>query len=525
MPRPRAVAPLLVLSLLLAPGASAADGAAFPPDDAGFHTYAEMVAEVEQAAADHPDIVAVSTIGSSYRGRPILMAKVSDHVTVDEDEPEVLFDGLHHGDEHMTAEMTLSILALLTDGYGTKARITRLVDTREILIVFMVNPDGGEYDVRDGAYRGWRKNRQPNGPDEPKGTDLNRNYPYRWGCCGGSSADPGDRKYRGPFALSAPEARAMHDLVASRVVDGRQQIRTAITFHTQGRLIMYPYGYTTGDIPTDMTVLDRRTFVALADEMAATTGYRAIQASDLYISSGRLPDWAYGRHRIFSFTFELTAEEHPPDEAIEAETTRNHRAVLDLIDRAACPFAVVGLAASHCGPLFDDLEIDRAWHVDAAGTDTAEDGRWTRGDPVATWQDGPKQLGDAFSGRTAFVTGRAGGGCAACEDLDGGRTTVRSGPVVIPATGARLHFRGFLAHDATSDADDHLLVRIIDGALRETVLRLSGDDADRDAAWSLHHVDLAAFAGRTIRIEFEAADLGLPSLVEAGIDEIRVTAP
>ncbi len=51
----------------------------------------------------------------------------------------------------------------------------------------MVNPDGGEYDLTGSPYRAWRKNRQPNAGSSYVGTDLNRNYDYRWGCCGGSS--------------------------------------------------------------------------------------------------------------------------------------------------------------------------------------------------------------------------------------------------------------------------------------------------------------------------------------------------
>ena len=50
----------------------------------------------------------------------------------------------------------------LTDKYGTDSRVTNLVDSREIWIIPDLNPDGGEYDIRNGSYAGWRKNRQPN---------------------------------------------------------------------------------------------------------------------------------------------------------------------------------------------------------------------------------------------------------------------------------------------------------------------------------------------------------------------------
>ena len=53
----------------------------------------------------------------------------------------------------------------------------------------------------------------------------------------------------------------MRDFLASRVVDGRQQIRAAITFHEDGRLVMWPYGYTMTNVPADMTTQDHAALV------------------------------------------------------------------------------------------------------------------------------------------------------------------------------------------------------------------------------------------------------------------------
>jgi hypothetical protein len=139
--------------------------------------------------------------------------------------------------------------------------------------------------------------------------------------------------------------------VISRVVGGRQQIRTAISFHTTGRLVLYPYGYTYVDVPSDMSSADHRVFVAMAKAMAGTNGYKPEQASDLYISSGTSRDWLYGRYRIFSFTFEMSPDSaaYPPDESIPAETSRNREAVLYSIDLADCPYRVLGLSLRQCG--------------------------------------------------------------------------------------------------------------------------------------------------------------------------------
>ena len=155
-----------------------------------------------------------------------------------------MFDGTHHSDEHMGVEMTLHIFHWLVDGYGIVPRITNIVNSREVYILFLVNPDGAEYDIRGGKFHFWRKNRQPTPGTTAIGTDLNRNYGYKWGLGGRTSANPRAITYHGPRAFSAPETRAVRDFLASRVVDGRQQIRTAISFHELGRLVMWPYGYT-----------------------------------------------------------------------------------------------------------------------------------------------------------------------------------------------------------------------------------------------------------------------------------------
>ena len=180
---------LLVVSsaatLASAPLTAAAD---FPAYDSRFHTYAEMVAEIQATRDAHPDIVALSSIGKSYKGRDLWVAKVSDNVATDESEPEVMLDSLHHAREHLSLEQNLAVLRWLTEGYGTDSRITDIVNSREVWIIFAVNPDGAEYDLTGSPYRAWRKNRQPNAGTTAIGTDLNRNYGYRWACCGGSSS-------------------------------------------------------------------------------------------------------------------------------------------------------------------------------------------------------------------------------------------------------------------------------------------------------------------------------------------------
>jgi hypothetical protein len=533
--RRRPGAALLGLAILvLGAGAAPANAAAadFPVGWRGFHTYAEMAADVQAVANAHPDIVRRFSIGKTYQGRQMWAVKISDNVATDEPEPEVLFDGLTHSDEHMGLEMTLKIMHWLADSYGHDARITNIVDSREIWIILAVNPDGAEYDISGGRFHFWRKNRQPNKGTTAIGTDLNRNYGYRWGIAEGrTSTNPLAITYMGPSAFSAPETRNVRDFLASRVVNGRQQIRAAITFHEAGRLVMWPYGYTYADIPADMTTDDHAALAIIGKHMAATNGYKPQQASDLYLTSGTTRDYEYGMYRIFSYTFEMSVIDYPKDTMIGPETGRNKEAVLYLMERAGCPLAVLGtaVAAARCGAFDDDLEVARGWTVNPDGTDTARAGRWNRADPAPTaTAAGPKQLGTTPSGRAAFVTGAAAGSSADANDLDGGVTTVISPVIDLPdAAGQKLQFRWSFAHDANATARDRFVVEVVDvaAASRTPVLAVLGSRHERNASWALASINLDAWAGRSIRLRFLAVDAGLTGIVEAAFDDVRVTRP
>ncbi len=321
----------------------------FPPGYEGYHNYAEMNDAIAKEVAKHPTLVKSFSIGKSYEGRDIPAVLITkDAPTYTSGRPEVLFDGLHHAREHLTVETTLYIMRLFADGYTKKRSIRKLVNTRAIWIIFDINPDGGEYDITGDQFHYWRKNRQPNDPNPNVGTDLNRNYDYKWGCCGGSSGDPADETYRGAKAFSAPESKMLAKFVDSRVINGTEQITAAISFHTFGELVMWPYGYTFTDVPPDMTQEDHDTFVKIGQTMAQSTClsgdcYYPQQMSDLYITDGTSVDWEYGAHHIFAFTIEMYGNDfYVPDSVIKSQTQRMKGSVTYLTKIANCPYQAIG---------------------------------------------------------------------------------------------------------------------------------------------------------------------------------------
>ncbi|MFH9072782.1 M14 family metallopeptidase [Streptomyces alboflavus] len=326
----------------------------FPPADSRYHNYAEMNAEIDQRLQQYPSLMSKRVIGKSHQGRDIVAIKISDNVGTDEAEPEVLFTHHQHAREHLTVEMALYLMRELGAGYSTDDRVKKIVDSREIWIVPDLNPDGGEYDIASGSYRSWRKNRQPNAGSANVGTDMNRNWNFKWGCCGGSSGSTGSETYRGPRAESAPEVKVVADFVRSRVVGGKQQIKAGIDFHTYSELILWPYGYTYADTAPGLTQDDRDAFAAVGRKMAASNGYTPEQSSDLYITDGSIDDWLWGNQKIFGYTFEMYPRSaggggfYPPDEVIERETSRNRDAVLQLLENADCMYRSIGKEQQYC---------------------------------------------------------------------------------------------------------------------------------------------------------------------------------
>jgi hypothetical protein len=510
---------------------------AFPSADANYHDYAEMVAEINTLVASKPAIAQKLSIGTSYEGRDMPLIKISDNVATDENEPEILFNAHQHAREHLTVEMALYLLHQFIDLYGTDSRITNLVNSREIWIVPDMNPDGGEYDIATGSYRSWRKNRQPNAGSSNVGTDLNRNWSFQWGCCGGSSGSTSSETYRGPSAFSAPETQRLRNFVNGRVIGGVQQIKTHIDFHTYSQLVLWPYGYTTANTTPTLNADAQQAFATIGQQMAATNGYTPEQASDLYIADGTIIDWMWGTHGIFSYTFEMYPGSsgsgggfYPPDEVIPAQTSRNREAVLILSELADCPWRAIGKEAQYCGTApgttvySDTFETATGWATNPNGTDTATTGAWERGDPAATTSSGAKQLGTTVSGVNDLVTGAAAGAAAGDFDIDGGATSVRSPAITLPASGTlTLSLSYYLAYGSNSSSADFFRVSVVHSGGTTAVLTRNGAATDTDAVWTSGSANLSAYAGQSIRILIEAADASTASLVEAAVDDVKIT--
>ncbi|UPT74038.1 MAG: M14 family metallopeptidase [Elusimicrobiota bacterium] len=306
----------------------------FPDKDSIYHNYKELEADLRGLAARAPDVASVLSIGKSTQGKDILAIRLNKGArgTQASAKPGIVFLGTHHAREHLSTEVPLLIAKHLVDNRA-QPEIARLLETRDVYFVPMVNPDGVEYDIEGGRYHMHRKNMAKNA-DGSTGVDLNRNYSWGWGG-GGASPHPDDDTYRGPSAFSEPESRAVRDFV-----EARPNLKVMLSYHTFSELILYPWGGSDEPIPDAKA---RAAFIAMAGEMSKMTGYTPQQSSDLYIATGDTCDWAWGAKGIYAFTFELTPKSmwdggfYPGAGVVQRVLQANIRPALYLIDLADDP--------------------------------------------------------------------------------------------------------------------------------------------------------------------------------------------
>jgi aminopeptidase S len=126
--------------------------------------------------------------------------------------------------------------------------------------------------------------------------------------------------------------------------------------------------------------------------------------------------------------------------------------------------------------------------------------------------------------RDDLVTGRLAGASAGADDVDGGATSVQSPAITLPSAGTlTLSFRYYLAHLNNATSADFFRAFVVVGSTGTPVFQSLGSAANHAGAWTPVSVSLSAFAGQTVRIRFHAADASTASLIEAGVDDVRIT--
>lgn len=265
-----------------------------------YHSYSQMTQELSKIEIQNHDIARLFIIGETAEGRHIWALKIGTNAAPDESKSAGLIVGGQHAREWISIEVPLHLAQYLTGHYGLDSEVTRIVNTMDIWIVPVANPDGYEYSrVTD---RQWRKNRRNNG-DGSFGVDLNRNFDYRWGEeIGLASSNPQAVTYQGPRPFSEPETQALRDLVLSR------NFKVIVDYHSYAQVIAYPF---------DSPQMHARAQIVAA-LISAVHGQTYVTSSyEPPLFSGGFVDWAYGVVHIDAYLIELRPDsaanpsEHP----------------------------------------------------------------------------------------------------------------------------------------------------------------------------------------------------------------------
>jgi hypothetical protein len=268
----------------------------------GYYTFAEIEEHLDELYADYPELITEKvSLGQTLEGRDIWMVKVSDNPELNEDEPEMLYTGLHHAREPMSYMNLFYFMNWLTENYGIDPEATTLVNSRELYFIPAVNPDGLVYNQQIASNGGGmqRKNRRETCSSTPDGIDLNRNYSYMWGYDNsGSSPDGCSETYRGTAPFSELETQAVQNFVEAH------DFKIALNYHSYGNLFIRPFGY---DPDLSLPEEDFEIFIEYGEAMTQYNGYLFGTGIETvgYTVNGEACDWMYGEHGIYAYTPEV----------------------------------------------------------------------------------------------------------------------------------------------------------------------------------------------------------------------------
>lgn len=264
-----------------------------------YHSYDEIIQTIDNLSGSYPDICEKYDFGSSVEGRQLVAIKISDNADTDENEPEIMFDGGIHGDEIGGPENLIRFAEFLCDSYSVDPEIANLIDTREIWLYIMVNPDGRVNMVRYNSH----------------GVDLNRDWGFMW-----------DGEGSSPDYYSQVETRALRDCM----LDNQFVVHTC--YHSGREFVAYPWSYRPDSAP------DQAHLHQLASIYSSSSGYPSLLFgqgySGLYPINGSSKDAAYGSMGSVAWTMEISTNKQPPSSEIQYYYDINEPAMLAMIEYA-----------------------------------------------------------------------------------------------------------------------------------------------------------------------------------------------
>jgi hypothetical protein len=341
----------------------------------GYFTVEEMQTFLDQKVAAHPTLAQKVDIGDSwckanpgscpnpapgFNGYDLWALRITNQA-ISGPKPVFWYDSGIHSREIATPELAMRYIDWLLNGYNSNADARWLVDYHDIWVMPMFNPDGHHIVEAGGGGSNpyWqRKNANntngctvwPPTSSSQFGVDLNRNFPFMWGCCGGSSTSPCTQTYRGSAAGSEIESQAVIAKIRELIPDQRgpnindaAPITTTGVYqnmHTVAELNLYPWGQTSSPAPNSADLANIGDHMAAPNAGPPGNGYQTCQPPNcLYAVDGDTIDWAYGELGIPAYTTELSGSGFfPAYTELEGIWNENRGMLIHLAKIARTPY-------------------------------------------------------------------------------------------------------------------------------------------------------------------------------------------
>jgi len=286
--------------------------------DGEYHNYYETKDKLSDFQVKYPDLVNVFSIGESVLGRDIWCIRITNENSRN-NKLSCLIDGCIHGCEWEAGEACLYLTEYLLINFDKNNTITQILDSSELNIIPLLNPDGRENDDR------FNEN----------GIDLNRNFDIDFGRIRGCSMPLGKlfgqikipyietprlskwlpnfppvitNSGRRPF--SELEAKALRDFMFDIE---KRDFSFYLNCHTAVHNFAGPWG--AFKPPFEISEQKEYVFNYVIDWVDKNTEYEnadMVYKDMSYKSSGTSTDWCFKEFLIPSFTFEILSQDYEP---------------------------------------------------------------------------------------------------------------------------------------------------------------------------------------------------------------------
>ena len=232
-----------------------------------YRKFFQVEADLKNLVIQYKNLATLETYGVSKEGRNLYSLKISTGES--ERKTKVMITAATHGDELITTEVLFTLTNELLAGNEKDPRLAKILKSHDIYIIPTVSPDS--FEARERYV---------------DGKDPNRSFPW-------------------PENVNNGGVDCINALMA---YTDKIKFAGSLDLHAYGRLVMYPWGYTTKAPDAGDEVI----FHDLVIAMARDNQYQAGQISTtIYVAKGSSADYFYWKSKTKAFAAELGDQKIP----------------------------------------------------------------------------------------------------------------------------------------------------------------------------------------------------------------------